>query len=328
MATSTTNATLPAEDLPMRFSSETINWKQGDPTRKDPLFILILNNIALERPWLSGNYVPDMVGAGPGSTDRTLFTRQAAYIVRNLFGREPNQRERLLSNSPYASKIKVSSLYVWGLAPSSATALIGEEDFSGTGIIVPRRDVVPPMLRYLGVNPDIVFIVTNSPTNARAAAYGTTDDDTRGGDPFIYDGRRYYQRYFHIIPGMAGMHTTSGALTAAHEFGHAFSSYTNGFVTDLYVDGGQEFNRKTGRPIPNVFATYKGVAYSSDKTRDGLGYPEEWSSYHPGLIDPAEPALMDNFFFSEGGITSQHDRITKRYTLDRVEAKVFRRERT
>lgn len=124
------------------------------------------------------------------------------------------------------------------------------------------------------------------------------------------------------------MHTTSDALTAAHEFGHAFSSYTNGFITDLYVDGGTEFNRKTGRPIPNVFATYKSVAYASDKTRDGLGYPEDWISYHPGLVDPAQPALMDNFYYSTGYVTSKHDRITKRYTLDRIEAKVFRRERT
>ena len=327
MAHEANNAELSAPELPMQFRSETIIWRPGDPTRKDAFFILVINNPALERPWNSGNFVPDMVG-GAGSADRNLFTASARNFIDNLFGNTPGQAEKLLSDSPHVNKIKVASMYVWGLAPGNATALIGEEDFTGTDIVVPRRDVVPAMLRSLNVNPDIVFIVSNSPTHMRASAYGTTDNDARGGDPFTYDGQRLFHRYFHTIPGMAGMHTTSDALTAAHEFGHAFSSYTNGFVTDLYVDGSADFNRKTGRPIPNVFATYKGVAYASDKTRDGLGYPEDWISYHPGLVDPSQPALMDNYYFSDGYVTSKHDRITKRYTLDRIEAKVFRRERT
>jgi hypothetical protein len=328
MAISTNDAEFPAPALPLKFSSEIINWALGDPTRRDAFTILIINNPALERPWGSGNFVPDLVGAGPSSADRDVFTDQARYIFDNLFGNLPGQAEPLLRDSPYARRIRVTSMYAWGFEPGDATALIGEEDFTGTGILVPRRDVVPAMLRYLGTNPDIVFIVSNSPTNARASAYGTTDDDGRGGVPFTYDGKRFYHRYFHLIPGMAAMHTTSLALTAAHEFGHAFSSYSNGFVTDLYVDGGPEFNRKTGRPIPAVFATYQGVAYPSDQTRDGLGYPEDWISYHPGLADPAQPALMDNFFFSDGYVSSRHDRITKRYMLDRVEAKVTRSERT
>ena len=318
----------PAAPAPLvQFSAETINWRPGDPTRRNPFFILILNNIALERPWNSGNFVPDLVG-GPGSADRNAFLAQARYIVDNLFGATAGQAERLLSDSPHAAKIKVSSMYVTGLAPANANALVGEEDFTGTGILVPRRDVVPALLHTLGVNPDIVFLVSNSPTNARAAAYGTTDDDTRAGDPFVYDGRSLSHRFYHLVPGIAAMHTTSNALTAAHEFGHAFSSYTNGFVTDLYVDGDTQFNRKNGRPIPSTFGTYNGLAYASDRERDGLGYPPEWTSYHPGLADPSQPALMDNFFYSQNAVGSRHDRLTKRYMLDRVAAKVAKRERT
>lgn len=313
--------------VPLQLRSETIIWRPGDPTRKDAFFILLINNPALERPWNSGNFVPDMVG-GAGSADRNLFISSVRGFIDNLFGNTPGQAEKLLSDSPHVNKIKVASLYVWDLAPGNATALVGEEVDSGTGILVARRGVVPAYLRSLNLNPDIVLIVSNSPTNKRASAYGTTDNDARGGDAFTYDGRRLYHRYFHTIPGMSALHTTSDALTAAHEFGHAFSSYTNGFITDLYVDGGTEFNRKTGRPIPAVFATYKSVAYASDQTRDGLGYPESWISYHPGLVDPAQPALMDNFYYSTGYVASKHDRITKRYVLDRVEAKVFRRERT
>ena len=311
----------------LQISAETIVWRPGDPTRKDAFFILVINNPALERPWNSGNFVPDMVG-GAGSADRSRFINSARYVVDNLFGNTPGQAEKLLSDSPHANKIKVASIYVRGLPPNNASALVGEEDFTSTGLLVPRRDAVPALLRTLLVNPDIVFIISNSPTNTRAAAYSTDDNDARPGDPFTYDGQRRFHRYFHTVPGMAALHTTSDALTAAHEFGHAFSSYTNGLITDLYVDGDTAFNRKTGRPIPNVFATYKGVAYASDKERDGLGYPPEWVSYHPALVDPAQPALMDNYFFSDGFVSSKHDRITKRYILDRIEAKVFRRERT
>jgi hypothetical protein len=316
-----------AADPAPQITSETIIWRPGDPTRKDAFFILVINNPALERPWTSGNFVPDMVG-GAGSADRALFMNSARYVVDNLFGNTPGQAEKLLSDSPYANKIKVASMYVRGLAPGNATALIGEEDFTGTGMLVARRDVVPALLRNLNVNPDIVFIISNSPINSRASAWWTTDNDERPGDPFTYDGQRLFHRYFHTIPGMAALHTTSDALTAAHEFGHAFSSYTNGAITDLYVDGDPAFNRKTGRPIPDVFATYNGVAYASDKERDGLGYPPDWISYHPALVDPTQPALMDNFYFSDGFVASKHDRITKRYILDRIEAKVFRRART
>ncbi|MDB5916322.1 MAG: hypothetical protein JWR40_556 [Massilia sp.] len=318
----------PAEPEDAReLSAETIVWRQGDPTRKDAFFILVINNPALERPFNSGNFVPDLVG-GPDSSDRSLFLDSARFVVDNLFGNTPGQAEKLLSDSPHANKIKVASMYVRGLVPSGATALVGEEDFTGTGLLVARRDVVPAFLRTLNVNPDIVFIVSNSPANTRASAWYTTDNDARPGDPFTYDGQRLFHRYFHLIPGMAALHTTSDALTAAHEFGHAFSSYTNGLITDLYVDGDPAFNRKTGRPIPDVFATYDGVAYASDKERDGLGYPPDWISYHPALVDPSQPALMDNFYYSDGYVTSKHDRITKRYILDRIEAKVFRRQRT
>lgn len=114
-------------------------------------------------------------------------------------------------------------------------------------------------------------------------------------------------------------------MTPAHEFGHAFSSYTNGFVTDLYVDGDVQFNRKVGRPVPDAFANYNGANYASDKARDSLGYPANWTSYHSELADPASPALMDNFWYAKGGpLNSRHDRLTRNYLVDRILAKVSR----
>ena len=112
-------------------------------------------------------------------------------------------------------------------------------------------------------------------------------------------------------------------MDAAHEFGHAFSSYTNGFLTDLYQDGDAQFNRKVGRPIPDLFAEYNGVNYLSDKQRNSLGYdPNCPTTYHPELADPAFPALMDNYH--EGVMSSRHDKLTKAYILDKVAAKVSR----
>jgi hypothetical protein len=324
MLTSKQAAGVPEPPLPTNFQSETIVWRPGDPASRDPLFILILNNMWLERPLLSGHFVPDLCG-GPHSGDRTLFTQTARYIVRSLFGELLCQAEKLLADSPYARKIRVTSMYVSGLAPGRATALVGETDYAD--ILEPRRGFVPSMLQTLGVDPDVVFLVSNSATHCRASAFAADDDDTCGGIPFHYDGHLLYHRYHHRLPGIVALHTTSSALTAAHEFGIAFSSYTNGLVTDLYVDGGPAFNRKAGLLTPEVFARYRGVAYQTDQARDSLGYPSGPVSYRPERIDPSQPALMDNFFFSNAGVGSRHDRLTKRYILDRVEAKVLRSER-
>jgi hypothetical protein len=324
MLTSKQAAGVPEPPLPTNFQSETIVWRPGDLASRDPLFILILNNMWLERPLFSGHFVPDLCG-GPHSGDRTLFTQAARYIVRSLFGELLGQAEKLLADSPYAHKIRVTSMYVSGLASGHATSLVGEADYAD--ILEPRRGSVPSMLQTLGVNPDVVFLVSNSATHCRASAFAAEDDDTRGGVPFNHDGRLLYHRYHHRLPGMAAIHTTSTALTAAHEFGVAFSSYTNGLVTDLYVDGGSAFNRKAGRLTPEVFARYRGVAYRTDQARDSLGYSRDPASYRPERTDPTQPALMDNFFFSTAGVGSRHDRITKRYLLDRVEAKVLRSER-
>jgi len=314
-----------APAFPRAFSSETIKWQDGDASKANPLFILVLNSIALERPLGSNNFVPDLAAPGNTTTDKGPFTKQAEYIYRNLFGKLTGQTDLVLGQSPHAAKIRFWSTYVWGLVPNGATALVGEDGATGSTIISPRRDAVPRMLDYIGLKPDIVFVVTKSPTHNRASAYGTTDNDNLGGVSAVYDGKAMVHRYFHTIPGMAAMHVTSDGMTAAHEFGHAFSSYSNGFITDLYVSGNVAFNRKVGRPIPDVFCTYQGKTYSSDKQRDGLGYPGNWTSYASELIDPSRPAMMDNFWYATGGpLKSQHDKLTRAYQLDRIAAKVSR----
>jgi hypothetical protein len=307
--------------VPASFSSDVIRWQNGDTTKPDPLFILVINNIALERPLDSKNFVPDM--STGSTTERQLFTKTAEYIKKNLFGELPGQAEKLLADSPHSAKIKFWSMYVSGLAPSAATSLVGEDNVPFSRYVLPRRDAVVAMLASLGMNPDIVYLVTKSPLHDLAHSWGTTDDDSRGGIATTYDGAPITQRFYHKIPGMAALNVVNGGMAAAHEFGHAFSSYTNGFVTDLYIDGDRQFNRKLGRPIPNLFAEYHAINYLSDKQRNSLGYdPDCPTTYHPELTDPAQPALMDQFH--EGGMLSRHDTITKAYVMDRIAAKVSR----
>src|SRR5262249_29111721 len=305
-----------------RCSSEIIRWKGGDTTKADPFFILILNNIALERPLDSHNFVADM--STGSKTDRALFGKSAEYITKNLFTEMPGQAEKLLADSPHNQKIKLWSIYVWGLAANDASSLVGEHRLQGSNAIRPRRDAVVAMLAYLGMNADIVFLVTKSPYK-RATALPTTDDDTRGGIPATYDGGTITHRFYHQFPGMVAINVTSSTMTAAHEFGHAFSSYTNGHVADLYNDSNAPFfNLKVGRPIPDNFSSYQGKTYLSDKARDSLGYKPNWVSYHSELADPAQPAIMDYYTNTTQPMLCLHDKITKAYIMDRIAAKVSR----
>jgi hypothetical protein len=313
--------------FPDRFCAEIIRWRDGDTTKPDPLFILVINNIALQRSFGSKNFVADM--STGTSADRALFADTAEYIKKNLFGELPGQAEKLLADSPHCSKIKFWSIYVWGLPVESATSLVG--DFGGifTGFHKPRRDAAVEMLANIGLNPDVVFIVTKASRRRRAYALGTTDDDTRCGIAATFDGAKIYHRFYHKFPGMVAIRTDGKDMTPAHEFGHAFSSYSNGFVSDLYRDedkychGTIVLNRKVGRPIPDNFAEYHGVTYLSDKTRNSLGYGD-MTSYHSELVDPNRPALMDRYFEARPPMTSLHDKMTKAYVMDRIAAKVSR----
>ena len=252
--------------VPARLSLDIHRWSEGDTTKPNPFFILVINNFALERPIESNNFVADM--ATPAK--KPLFSKAAEYVKKNLFGELPGQAEKLLADSPHRAKIKFWSVFVSGATPNDASALVGEDRLLGSRYVLPRRDAVVRMMASIGLHPDIVFLVTNSPSHDQAHAWGTTDDDDRGGVRASYDGRTMYHRFYHTYPGTVALHTSNGKMTAAHEFGHAFSSYTNGFITDLYRDGDAQFNRKVGRPIPNSFASYRGSTFKSDKTRAPL----------------------------------------------------------
>jgi hypothetical protein len=179
----------------------------------------------------------------------------------------------------------------------------------------------------------MVFVIHGSTTHDRATAWYTTDDTTRPGTAFTYDGISYTHRHFASIPGSAALPISVNptGLTAIHEFGHAGSDFNMGRVTDLYVDstGGFNVNKKaranSNDPIPTNFATYDSVTYTSDQNRDGLGYPGTWTSYHPELIDPTRPNMMDNYWLAfDDPLRCRLDRLTYAWFSDRLRAKIFR----
>jgi hypothetical protein len=121
-------------------------------------------------------------------------------------------------------------------------------------------------------------------------------------------------------------------MTALHEFGHGASDFTNGSVVDLYVDGAaggfspnKKFRAQATDPVPTDFATFNGVDYPSDPSRDAIGYPATWTSYHPQLIDGTRPNLMDNFWLSfDTPRRCRLDRLTYDWLRDRLLAKLGR----
>jgi hypothetical protein len=291
----------------------------GDTTKADPFTICIVANPLLEMPWQSGQFMVD-----PITSNNVAFDACAQYICDVLFGRLPQQREQFLADPTIAPKIQIVSLFVQGLPVLDVNSLVAQDGDSN--LLVARRNNFRSFLVSYGLNADVAYAVSASPTHTRASAWFTSDDDGKGGVGFTLDGVALTHRYYSLIPGTVAIHATANSLTAIHEFGHALSSYSNGMVVDLYVDSNPGLNCKTGRPIPPRFAMYDAAALASDPLRDTLGYPGSCISYHCELIDPGFPAVMDNYWQAPDQIPehSQHDKITRQFLSDRVRAKLQR----
>lgn len=295
----------------------------GDLTKSDPYTIAIVSNPVLELGENSGNFVID-----PIVRKKTSFYKCVSYIVDCIFGNLPGQEETFLSDPAIFSKIRVVSLFVNGLAANDQNSLVYVKNW-----LIARSDVFGTFLRHYNVAADVVFAISATDESDAATAWATDDDDNKDGVDFIFDGIKYCHRYYYKTPGTIAMHVTNRRMTAIHEFGHAASSYTNGYLTDLYVDGfaitldeTAVFNKKFERPIPSKFATLNKRSYDSDRTRDHLGYPAEWESYHPSLINDNFPAIMDNYNLAAARRYEkcQHDEITRKFLLDRIRAKTLR----
>lgn len=291
--------------------------RPGDRAAAQPFTVCIVANPALESPEGSALFLPD-----PIISDQSKFNTSVQYIDNALFGNLPAQKERLLAEPTVAPKVRVMSVFAADLVAADENSLVAEF----ADLLVPRRDRFVSFLNRYSVLADVVYAVSDSTTHTRASAWFTSDDNSRPGVDFVLDGSSLCHRYYNAIPGTIAIHTSAESLTALHEFQHAISSYENGRILDLYVDTVDPgLNCKVGRPIPPNFAIYNGTIYKSDPARDNLGYPPEWQSYHCELLEPAFPAIMDDYWEANGAPENcQNDKVTRAFIVDRIHAKLSR----
>lgn len=298
--------------------------RPGNTVKRNPFTIAIVANPVLEAPWQSAQFIRD-----PIISNETGFHLYAQSIVNILFGSSPGQAELLLQDPSVAPLIRVVSLFPQNLPVISTNALVAQD--SRSSLLIPLRANFGAFLAGYDLEADIAYAVTMSTSHNRAAAYHTTDDDGKGGVPFTLDGISFYHRYHPKVPGTIAIHISETSITPLHEFGHAISSYSNGMIVDLYVGNERGVNSKIGRPIPATFGSYDNNLFQTDHSRDSLGYPPSWQSYHCELTPSPQgvnvPTIMDNYFQVGGGASSsdcQFDKITRAFILDRVRAKVNR----
>ena len=238
--------------------------------------------------------------------------------------------EDVVRQSSWDREIRLVSVFDETRTAAMATALAHELP---PNLMETRRDRLNPFLASYRLRPDIVFVVHGSTTHDRASAWYSTDNPTRPNTSYTYDGVNRVHGHYASVPGSIAIPTsfdTSG-LTPIHEFGHGSSDFDNGRVFDLYVDGlsgGFDVNKKARAratdAIPTGFASYNGTNYQSDQTRDGIGYPSTWTSYHPALLDSTRPNMMDNYWLAANPQNCRLDRLTYAWLSDRLRAKIFR----
>jgi hypothetical protein len=267
------------------------------------------------------------VSADPVLTDRNGYHDAVRYSLVNLL----TQTEDLLRQNGIDRHIRFVSVFDATLPAQTANALAHE---FAPNLMETRRDRLNPFLGRFNIQADYVSVLHASTTHTRATAWFTTDDAAQAGTAYTYDGANRTHGHFPQIPGSSAIPITVNqtGLTALHEFGHAGSDFNNGRVVDLYVDGGgggSIVNRKARAqstdPIPAQFANYNATGYASDQNRDSISYPPTWISYHPELIDPTRPNLMDNYWQAfDDPLRCRLDRLTYAWYSDRLRAKIFR----
>jgi hypothetical protein len=264
------------------------------------------------------------LGADPVTSNRSSFHSAVSFTVDNLL----RSTEDVLRKDGLERNIQFVSLFDDTRAVTDSIALVQEDT---TNIISPRRDLFNSFTGAYWVSADVSFALSGSATHTRSSAWFTTDDTSKPTVAFTYDGIARTHGRFASIPGTVALSTTAGGLTALHEFGHASSDFNDGMIDDLYVDGvrsGLEINKKARTnstdPIPANFANYNSTSYNSDQTRDGLGYPTNWTSYDCELLDSSRPNMMDNFWLADNPRRCRLDKITYAWLSDRLTAKASR----
>jgi hypothetical protein len=298
--------------------------RQAGAAKSDTFTICLIANPALEAPWNSGAFIAD-----PIIGNRAAFDSAVQYIEDCLFGRVAGMKELIIANPVIGPNVRVISIWDGAAGVSSASALVGQDGVSN--LLIARRNQIKAFVAgYTAEGAsffvDVAYAISMSATHTRASAWYTSDIPGAAGIPFTLDGAAFTHCFYNDILGTIAIHSSVSDITPLHEFQHAISSYTNGGITDLYVDSPPAFNCKVGRPIPPNFCVYDRATYISDPSRDGLGYPSGWNSYHCGLIDARYPAVMDNYYTasSHNPLDCQNDTVTRAFVSDKILAKMAR----
>jgi hypothetical protein len=222
--------------------------------------------------------------------------------------------------------------------PAGENALA--QEYKQAPVMCPRRKPAAEFVRRYGVAADVIFVIHGSPTHQLASAQYTTDDPDREQVEYTYDGDRRTHGLFAAVPGSAALSIDMNVSwpIALHEFAHAVSECRTGQVIDAYVDAGdyprtmvnKKYRKRKGHRVPKRFGTYGAGGrlpeeYPSDPKRDGLGYPKDWTSYHPASLQPSEPNLMDDYRVAHVNFHKcRFDQLSYQWLWDRVWAKANR----
>lgn len=195
-------------------------------------------------------------------------------------------------------------------------------------IAAPMRTNMLSHVHRLGIrHPDVVFTLHGSLNYTRASARYSLDSFQHQTTNFTYDGNSYRIGAFTREAGVAtlGYYAFDHSHTPLHEFGHAASEENNGRLTDLYHDKSNsalEVNKKSARRRPIHFCDYDGANFNTDLDRDSIGYEASWKSYHPELIAPDLPNLMDNYWLAKGDPRNcRLDKLSSAWLQKRLEFK-------
>lgn len=283
------------------------------PAAGQPYSICVLPNNSLQSP--NGSINQDVI-----LTDTAKFNAALIDVLRSLLF----SAEDLLC-AAYAEGILRLTVVVSNVVGKFKKPFVAEAE---PNLAKPIQKNIQAFLRGAKIDCDVALVVHGSKDYTRASAKFTVDDPTSDQTAFQIDDRTFHHHRKTKTPGAATISYYSFDIshTPLHELGHAAAEINNGQVIDLYHDqlssGPLVLNKKLGRPVPHSFAKYNGSSYASDLTRDHVGYPSEWKSYHPELISYDEPNLMDDYWLAQGDpLNCRFDRLTRDWLFGRFRAK-------
>jgi hypothetical protein len=265
--------------------------------------------------------------ADPVLTDRPAFQDAVGFSLQSLL----TLTEDVIRQNDRDGLIRLVAVFDATLPANDSNALAHEV---APNLMESRRTKLNAYLARYGEIADVVLVFHGSTTHDRARAAATSDDAGGPGTSYTYGGNVREHRHFPSVPGSAALSVgvDRAGLTPLHEFGHAAADFDSGRVVDLYVDGApgpivvnKKFRLQSTDPVPAAFVDYNGTNVLSDLNRDGLGYPANWKSHHPELVDTTRPNAMDNFWeaFDDPQLC-RLDRLTYAWLTDRLGAKLLR----